>query len=161
MPQPIYLAKLTGWDINSQTTSCTGEQLVVILRNIELNAKDCKWFAADISLSSGKIPKDLKEDNEPYPVLMGETIELIELVSSIDQFTSGVFFALKSDVKPIFPSDPILTEDDRFRYIRDSVFEIRAFDTTYFEIYSARKEFLAWSWEVFHVEIEYGYDNNK
>lgn len=134
MPEKkLYLLRLTGQMLDKQPFSCTGKQLTVLLHAISTWVRASKWYIFDVSTNS-RIPEFLKTKEE-----FQEAVTLEELTSAsmrVEQFLSGVFIAVPvnaghPDWRPNF-----LTEDDPPNHIGNAIVEIRAFDTSYFEVYS-------------------------
>ena len=70
---------------------------------------------------------------------IGDSHSLINICENIDQFLSGVFIAVKEKNQNFKCQDLYIgTEDEQFRSLNfDGILiEIRAFDTSYFELYS-------------------------
>lgn len=70
---------------------------------------------------------------------IGTDESFIKLSSQIDQFLSGVFFAIDNNCKNLKTEQlEVRTEDEQFRClpIEEVLIEIRAFDTSFFEIYT-------------------------
>jgi hypothetical protein len=110
----------------------------------------CIWYGADIEIS-GKLPFKLGLDGW-IPKKIGDISNLIKLSQNVDQFLSGVFFALPKDIGKLWNRE-FSTEDEPFRDIEDAILEIRAFDTTYFEIYSSNLEIIESLARYFSLEI--------
>lgn len=112
-------------------TICTGDQLKQLL--LELTAT-LVWYGADIT---GLFPSSsiLANSEQHCPQRLGNSLRLINLVEDIDQFFSGVFLGMASGDEAGELS--LSTEDEEFRDIGNALIEIRAFDTSYFEIYSS------------------------
>ncbi len=119
--------------IEGETISCLGIQFLDILKTLSDQLKDLYWYGADVEIN-GAIPFKLKLHGYAAKKI-GTLNDLIELCCHIDQFNSGVFFAANDDM-PQFCEIEISTEDEEFRAINGSILEIRAFDTSYFEIYT-------------------------
>ena len=137
---PKYGIRLTGSQLNKSVISCTGEQLLILIRELSENIDSCLWYLADVSLLSPI--KEWKGFESTQPKLLGGTDKLNTYVNKVDQFLSGVFLAIVSKDKIIRWSNDYETENDQFRDIESAILEIRAFDTSYFEIYSTEKRFI-------------------
>ncbi len=127
-----YLVKIQG----SKGVSCLGIQLLDILIVLSDYTKDLTWYAADVD-AVGYLATRLNLQ-APLPQLIGTLRRMMQLSLAVDQFYSGVFFAttLSCDVAP---TTELYTEDEEFRKIANSILEIRAFDTSFFEIYTSDK----------------------
>ncbi len=77
------------------------------------------------------------KDQAPNPKKVGNIFDLLSILSITDQFLSGVFIAVKEGAQ-ISNTIELGTEDTKFRPIEMEgvVIEIRAFDTSYFEVYT-------------------------
>jgi hypothetical protein len=131
MTKPNYLVRVQ-W---KEECSCLGEQLKEILEFIELypTMKEVIWYASD--LDSSPIPECIRKFGDFIPKKVGNTRDLITICQHVPQFLSGVFLAFSKDVGEQL-DEGFETEADLFRDMGDAVLEIRAFDTSYFEIYS-------------------------
>ncbi|MCV2886490.1 hypothetical protein OE749_17475 [Aestuariibacter sp. AA17] len=134
MPTPKYCLALSGNDLNQSEVSCTGEQLSLLLGAINETTNNFMWFASDVSGVNIDQYWETFSSGKPQPVdsKLDVCIQLIE----VEQFLSGVFFVTDADLKPLFQLEHY-TEDDRFTDIEDAIIQIRAFDTTVFEVYSS------------------------
>jgi hypothetical protein len=128
MTKPTYLVKIAGKDVD-----CLGEQLVAILETIQPYLNGVIWYASDV-LATTK-PPFILDYKKFTPKRVGATTDMITVSHQVDQFLSGVFFALPNDEGDQL-NEEYGTEDEEFRDMRDAVLEIRAFDTSYFEIYA-------------------------
>jgi hypothetical protein len=147
MTKPIYLI-----DIQWEGLNCLGQQIKEILELVELypTIKDAIWYASD--LDSSPIPECIRNFGSFVPKKVGNTRNLITICQNVDQFLSGVFFALNKDFGDHLDAE-FGTEDESFRDISDAVLEIRAFDTTFFEIYTNDYALARKITEKFHSEI--------
>ena len=110
--------------------SCSGLQLAKIL-SLFLNSEMLfSWYVFDTQNPSFNSPVDYYENT---PLLMDK-------VSKVEQFMSGVFIAVKAgdDVNWNERHLPVTEEDEGIQHEK-AILEIRAFDTTYFEVYSFNK----------------------
>ncbi|TVZ37117.1 hypothetical protein P886_1456 [Alteromonadaceae bacterium 2753L.S.0a.02] len=150
MTQPRYSINLTGTEINNSVVSCTGEQLALIVKNI-ISYKELRWYASDVSINSSE--RFWADFSIAKPSFVGDSSTLICEINQVEQFFSGVFLAvfLKNEKDIILES--IETEDEKYRDIGEFDIEIRAFDTTYFEIYSIEPNLLAPICEKFGVPV--------
>jgi hypothetical protein len=149
----MNVIRLKGIQIKNDEFSCTGEQLIIILKAIEKTLTEYQWFVADLTTNDGYIPEKLRSQIEPLPV--GSTKDLIQSLSNIDQFFSGIFIAVPNSVKVIGNRDEWNTEDmpddDNFEAL---ALEIHAFDTSYFEIFAKEDKILEEISGSFHCAIE-------
>lgn len=134
--KPKGVIRLTGQQVSGEEVSCTGAQLVKLLQVLKVSGDNFHWFAADISTNDNFIPSFLINGYQPFYV--GTTEKLIQASSQINQYFSGIFLAVSQKVKaPIWGVRSFETEDEPTDALGDAILEIRAFDTTYFEIYSS------------------------
>jgi len=133
------LVRLPGTLIDGDTVSGTGNQLGILLRTLADTTADCIWFVADLD-AYGLLPPMLKANEVPREI--GRTDELVQLVEHVPQFLSGVFLAVPEAALPVQWSHRFDTEDDPFGEMDAARFELRAFDTSYFEIGAADVELL-------------------
>ena len=131
MTKPIYHVDVR-WEGG---VNCRGQQLKEILELIEFypTIKNAIWYASD--LDSSPIPDCIINFTKFIPEKIGNTRNLITICQNVNQFLSGVFLAFSRDVGDRL-NEGFETEDKAFRDIGDAVLEIRAFDTTFFEIYT-------------------------
>ena len=128
MSKPDYVVRIKGKDVD-----CLGEQLVQILETIEALIPEIIWYGADVE-TNGDRPWGLGL-NGPIPKKIGTTKDLIKMSKGVDQFQRGVFLAFSEDQGRQL-SEELDTEDREFRNMGKAIIEIRAFDTSYFEIYA-------------------------
>ena len=134
---PKYLIRLDKNVFFSDQVVCLGYQLKSIIESLGKLLEPHVWFCADVDAIS-PIPKKLSIDSFQLKKI-GNNSYLIELCENIDQFLSGVFIAVKESNQNIKLMDLCIgTEDDQFRFLdlNGVLIEIRAFDTSYFELYS-------------------------
>lgn len=147
MSKPKYLLTIKKNDY----AQCRGNHLVEILQIINVKAQNITWYSSDVEITGtdayrlglhGWIPKRV-----------GKTEDLISVSKRVDQFLSGVFLAMPRDLGKELQVE-IATEDKSFRDISDAILEIRAFDTSYFEIYSNDLELINYLSKHYSVRIE-------
>jgi hypothetical protein len=149
---PNYVMLLSGEKINGENVSCTGRQLLIILNELSGLVEDWVWFAADVSANNA-LPQVLSPQSaEPFRV--GSLSKLKEACAQVDQYFSGIFLAIQSVSEEIVWSDSLSTEDARFRDIHEAILEIRAFDTSYYEVYSVKRSLLEPLATRFGVRVE-------
>lgn len=148
----IRLDKIT---FSPEKAVCLSSQLKSIIENLSKLIGPHVLFCADIDAFS-PMPKKLGFDSFELKK-MGNDSSLINLCENIDQFLSGVFIAVREKN----PSQQCLellidTEDDQFRSLDldGVIIEIRAFDTSYFEIYSEDPVLMKNLSEIYEVEIK-------
>lgn len=136
---------------------CLGFQLLKILNVIGPFCKTFFWYGVDVEVN-GEFP--FKNNLQGWiPKKIGYIEDLELLAKNTDQFLSGVFFALPVDVGPIWERE-FSTEDLPFRDMEEAVLEIRAFDTSYYEIYSNDIKIMKVLSENFSVEINKNEDDD-
>ena len=149
MTKPNYLVDVL-WEGG---VNCRGEQLKEILELIELYPQLKMQFGMhqiSILLQYLNVLENLEI---LFLKKVGNTRDLIAICQHVDQFLSGVFFAFTKDVGDQL-NEEFETEDESFRDIGDAVLEIRAFDTTYFRIYTNDYDLVHKIAEKFHSEIQ-------
>lgn len=133
------------------TVACLGLQLQGILGVITQEYPDLIWYVADINAVQ-VMPDDITR-SDPAPKYIGSKERIIDFAGLFDQFLTGVFLAVPMESHTRMPNQMYVTEDLPFRKIDPAVLEIRAFDTSYFEIYSTEKHILTRLSLVYHVSI--------
>lgn len=129
----LDIIRITGKQIKGESICCTGAQLRELLDQISSWVNDCAWYLSDVKINNSAkicIAGELQKQR-----LSSEALS--NLCSQVDQFLSGIFLAVPTKiVKPRLNSG-ILTEDEPSSDLGDAILEIRAFDTSYFELYTA------------------------
>lgn len=134
--KPKFMLRISKTD-NSQTYFCRGIQLAQILECILDEISNCIWYISDVDYFNREKKNLFDTSKSLYKMTSSE---LIDKVKQVDQFLSGVFIAISIDTKIdwINQINPV-TETDEVMQINKSELEIRAFDTSYFEIYGVNK----------------------
>jgi hypothetical protein len=130
----VKLEKITGSQINGEITSCTSSQFILLVNSLSKQLENCCWYVADISATNGLLPSTLTEGVVHF-IKVGNTQELVQLIIQIDQLASGIFLAIPNNVSEPELSRDSDTEGDPTEDLGDAVLEIRALDTSYFEVY--------------------------
>lgn len=151
MAKAICVLRVSGKEIDRNNFSCSGEQMVLLLQGLENQTLDCVWYAADVD-AHYPLPPQLSRTHIPQPI--GRTIELLVLVKDVPQFLGGVFLAIPDDLSPPTWSRAFYTDDDPFEEMDGSRYEIRAFDTTFFEVCAEEPILLQELAGRFNVHIE-------
>jgi hypothetical protein len=138
---PVENTKLTGEQINGDFVSCTGSQLIRILEVIRSFLKDSDWYIADIS-ANNSLSYSFPFSNSDLPLRVGDIDDLIQFTTQVDQFFSGIFLCVPSSIPNPTWSRSFDTEDEPTEDLEDALIEIRAFDTTYFEIYTSNSSWI-------------------
>lgn len=161
MFEPKYLIRLTNKAFSHDQVVCTGSQLKSIVKNLSELIGSHVWFGADVDAIS-PIPQKLGIDSFELRKI-GDIYLLINLCENIDQFLSGVFIAVKEKNRNSICSRlRIGTEDDQFRplNLNGILIEIRAFDTSYFELYSDNFDLMKELSKIYKNKIEF-FNNNS
>jgi hypothetical protein len=130
------LLLISGQEIDGQPVSCTGNQLALLIDSIAMFLKGCRWYACDVNTNTG-YPRFVGANNCAE---IGDTETMITTVQECDQFIGGVFVAIHAQYWYSIDSRSIHTEGPETMYSENSVVEIRAFDTSYFEVYTKSDE---------------------
>jgi hypothetical protein len=132
MPRPRYRLQLNAKNFGDQFVGTT-DQLRTLLDFVATSLDDCDWYVGHVELTDLRFAAF--EGWTPQRV--GNIEALLRLLAPDAQFIWGVFLALPTSVaQPDWP-EAISTEDARFRDIGSARLEIRAFDTTVWELYSS------------------------
>ena len=132
MTNPRYSIRLGKSSFNANI-ACLGENLTQILKIIKKLYPKSIWYLADVDTNfEGNYTLGFGGWVCKYA---GISEDIIKLVYGVDQFFSGVFLAFTKFQGEILVKE-FSTEDPEFRDIGVALLEIRAFDTSYFEIYS-------------------------
>lgn len=132
-----------------------GSQLISIVENIKTYMLPHVWYGADVEAVG--IAARKYGLNHFQVSKIGSDLEFIEYCSEIEQFTWGVFLCVdKSFSSQEVQGIELETEDKCFRSINMDgiILEIRAFDTTYFGVYSENLGLISSISEIYKVEIE-------
>lgn len=155
MFNPKYRILLTSKCFPGDKAVCLGTQLISAINSIKVFLPSHIWYGADVeAVGKGAMKHQL---NDIQLNAIGFDLQFIEYCSTIEQFIWGVFVCVDSN----FSSQNIRgveleTEDEAFRSIAcDGVqIELRAFDTSYFEIYSEEINLLTKIANLYDVKIE-------
>lgn len=143
MFNPSYKIVLMPKCFPEDNVICLGSQLITIVNVLKDFLPDHEWYGADVDAVGKDINKiDLKSFRLNY---IGSDFSLIQYCSGIDQFIWGVFVCADSNSFPKnVQGQEVETEDEPFRSIPCTgiLLEIRAFDTSYFEIYSDNEKII-------------------
>lgn len=134
---PKYRILLTNKCFPRDNFICLGSQLKSIIEKLSELIEPHIWFCADVDALS-PMPEKLGIDSFGLKKI-GDDSSLINLCENINQFLSGAFIAVREKNQNLKCSDLCVgTEDKRFRLLdlEGVLIEIRAFDTSYFELYS-------------------------
>jgi len=153
---PKYLICLGTKAFLDAEAVCLGSQLCSLIEILSNLIKSHVWLCADVDAQS-PLPRQL-EINSFKLNFIGADEALINLCNNIDQFMSGVFIAIPASAKERFENSEVLvdTEDELYRPIDfDGILiEIRAFDTSYFKVYSENQSLMKQLSELFNSELK-------
>jgi hypothetical protein len=139
----IKQVTLSRLNLNNDKVSCTGEQLAMILKEVESQLDEPTWYAVDV-LARNYYCLELYEQKEgrQIPFKVGTTQDLVNFALPVPQFESGIFLAVPTSLGPNITWSPnsFNTEDQEF--IEPCTFMIRAFDTSYFEVLSKDEDII-------------------
>lgn len=141
MFKPKFLIILKPEDFGEGNFVCLGSQLITIVNHLAPMLVPHFWLAADVdAYEARKYGLD-----SFYLTNVGDDATLIKICSEVDQFLAGVFFAIDAQYKDQNPNHiEVDTEDEQFRAldINGVLIEIRALDTSNFEVYSEDEELI-------------------
>lgn len=144
----LYILRISGKLIDGESVSCTGKQLKELLVHVEPWVGNCEWYIVDTKTNNSV---DLLTYDAPQ-TLSGEALR--DACARVDQFMAGIFLAVPRGLsQPKLQLDAV-TEDEPTSDLGDAVLEIRAFDTSYFEIYTPLPELAERLHRLFKVEVE-------
>jgi hypothetical protein len=124
-----FVLRLPGQVIDGHHICCLGSQLTQIVTLLNELLGDLTWYVADIdTVGESRYP------STPTPDRVGDSHQLVDLFQKVDQFLRGVFIAVKAEVVDPQLRTDVDTEDPVSVDLGDAIVEIRAFDTSYFEI---------------------------
>jgi hypothetical protein len=155
MFNPKYRILLTSKSFPEDGVVGLGTQLISIIGTIENFLPPHLWYGADVE-AIGKGARKLGL-NDIQLTSIGSDLQFIEYCSDIEQFIWGVFLCIdKNFSSQNIQGIELETEDKPFRPInaREVLIEIRAFDTTYFGLYSDKIEVITKISEIYNTEIE-------
>lgn len=155
MFEPKYLIRLDKKAFSHDQVVCLGSQLKSIAKNLSELIEPHVWFGADVDAIS-PMPKKLGVASFQLRKI-GDSHSLINLCENIDQFLSGVFIAVKEKNQNFKRSElRVGTEDEQFRSLNlDGILiEIRAFDTSYFEVYSDNRILMEKLSKIYKINID-------
>lgn len=125
----LRVVRLRSENIDGSKVCGLGSQLQLIVESIANRLGDVDWYAADIDVLNAKV---LQSSTATQRV--GRTGALLELLQRGYQFLRGVFIAVDSQIQRPRLRQLVDTEDPSDTDLGNSLLEIRAFDSTYFEV---------------------------
>lgn len=115
--------------------ACTGQQVAAVVYAIEQARPDLLWYSADIECTGESWTR-----REPVPAKIGGTKLFLVALSRVDQFLSGVFFAVAPDRAAPRLRNPAWTDDADDAELGDALVELRAVDTSFLLARSVSEE---------------------
>lgn len=146
MSQAVYRVALFG-PVFGDDVACLGRQLQEIVKTLYQVGVPQHWYYTDVETNN---PSSFSGASGVHEI--GGFGQLLAAASSVDQFQQGVFLASHVP-EPRFRENPN-TEDIEFANLGDADIEIRAFDTTYFDVYAADQNLLRRLSDKYGVDIE-------
>lgn len=146
----LYLLRVAGEFIDQESSSCTGKQLKELINQVQPWVRGCVWHILDIKTNNA-VDVPASDDGQEVKI---STDVLSDFCSRVDQFLSGILLAVPSDLSRPHLNLDAITEDEPSTDIGDALLEIRAFDTSYFEIYTPIPELAEKLHCLFGIEIE-------
>ncbi|MBU6382696.1 MAG: hypothetical protein KGR16_00040 [Verrucomicrobia bacterium] len=142
MFRPKFQLILSTEHFYPSTAICLGSQMISIIDFLETKLPPHTWYSADINA----IGQATKKYNLQSRIIkkLGTASSLIKICAEIDQFLSGVFFAIQGSQQCESIDIEVDTEDNPFRILNiDGILlEIRAFDTSFFNFFSENEKIL-------------------
>jgi hypothetical protein len=131
--RPLAVLHLHAADFGD-TVACLGPQLYTLIKSVSELLPTVQWYVADVQLT-GAYARDWESR---VPLRIDDTARMLARVAQVDQFESGVFLAVPSEIAtPVFRDKELWTDDEEFADLCDAVLEIRAFDASYISLSSA------------------------
>lgn len=155
MFNPKYRILITSKNFSEDKFICLGSQLASIINSLKCLLPLHVWYGSNVEAVGENAVKYNVRGFQPS--LIGNDSQFVEYCLGIEQFIWGDFLCIDSQL----PSQNILnveieTEDAPFRPIDSDgvLLEVRAFDTSYFEIYSEDKNLILKLSQIFKVQID-------
>ncbi len=142
--------KVKGTNVNGDDCDCLGSQLADLIERIAPALPGVIWLSADVDTTRGVI-SPFSDDLECIEI--GPSEVLIALSRTVHQYLQGVFIAVKPEDVDAIRGQETHTEFMNHKSFKQSILEIRAFDTSYFSIYIRRKDVAELLIENFQAEI--------
>ena len=147
-PKFQFLLKIEQF--STDETICLGKQLAQIIKYAGEILEPHFWYGGNIfSLS-----KNSKQDSFNL-FLIGDDNNLLKICDEVEQFLSGVLFAVKKEfLQQDIRCLSVDTEDVQYRELKiDGILiEIRMFDTSFFAIYSESEAIIKELAKKFNIE---------
>lgn len=155
MFKPKYRILITSKCFPQDKVIGLGTQLISIVNSLKNDLLLHIWYGADVE-AVGKGVKKYNLNNIQVSII-GSDLQFINYCSEIEQFIWGDFLCVDNNFTSQNLQDIELeTEDKSFRPINANgiLIEIRAFDTTYFEIYAEDKVLITKISKIYNAKIE-------
>ena len=155
MFKPKYRILVTSKCFPGDGVIGLGSQLILFIDSVKNYLPLHTWYACDVEAVGKNIERpDLSGVKMN---LIGSDVQFTQYCFGIEQFIWGVFLCVDKKLSSQnFASIQLETEDEPFRPVNLNgiLIEIRAFDTTYFEVYSEDIELLSKISNIYGVEID-------
>lgn len=142
MFKPKFHLILSTEHFYPSTVICLGSQMISLIDFLETKLPPHTWYSADVDA----IGQTVRKYNLQSGIIkkIGTASSLKKICAEIDQFLSGVFFAVRNDQQHESIDVEVDTEDKPFRTlnIEGVLLEIRAFDTSFFDFFSENEQIL-------------------
>lgn len=136
LKETAFMLKVRGSEFNEEL-SCLGWQFAEILISLKDYTKNHDWYIFDVLGTSKSALHELFPRDSQELCIVLSTGELIDKVKRVIQFESGVFIAVQKGNKIYWDFEhlPETEENEGLQHPLADI-EIRAFDYSFFEIYS-------------------------
>lgn len=154
MFNPKYRILLSNECFPPDAVVCLGSQLIAVVNCIKDWLPSHLWFGADVEATG---PGSIQYNRHGIRLwAVGSDQKFIEDCAVIDQFIWGVFLCVSVEYAHQTECVELETEDKQFRPIELNgvLLEIRAFDTTFFEIFTEDLDLATRMAEVYDVPVE-------
>ena len=132
------MARLGPEKFGNSQLMCTGAQLAEILAAINVISPGMDWYVCDLEV----VDSSALLSRSP-PAFNNTTTEFAAMCRSVTQFLSGVFFGVSSENKNPSLRIDASTEDSETSELKDALWEVRAFDSSFFEVYCSNRQILS------------------
>jgi len=143
MFKPKFQTLIKVEQFTSDEDVCLGSQLIQIVNVLKEILKPHFWYGAN--LFSFDEFRGKNKQNSFNTFYIGDDNELIKIASNVEQFLSGVLFAVDEQcISQKIDHLSIDTEDEQYREVdmKDVLLEIRLFDTSFFSIFSEKYDII-------------------
>lgn len=154
MFNPKYRILITSRCFPNDKVVCLGTQLIYVINSIKNFLPQHMWYAADVEAVGNGVSNF--NFNNIQLNLIGDDLKFIEYCKEIEQFIWGVFLCVNNSFESQnIQNIELETEDEPFRSINCEgvLMEVRAFDTTYFGIYSEDEGLMKKISKIYNVEV--------